>query len=240
MRSRSSIFSNLMKKSGILTSMLFIIGIATAQTVTNLRAFEENGTVLLLYDLHTVGNEKQFYVTAKFSNDKGRTFNLVPSQLINGDVNQLVKLGADRLVKISYPSNAKPNLSELLFKVEAEKVISPEGGGSKKEYYDDEVTVTLLNSKVVQQTVQFTFLLKNRTDKAKVFIIANFVAVDQNNREYRDYKLEAGTAFEVRATSSTPFSLDLKGATNTQIFSKIQFNVSSNLVTFKDVAVSSQ
>ncbi len=141
------------------------------------------------------------------------------------------------MIKISFPASAKPNLSEVIFQVEAEQVLSSDGGVTKKEYYGDEITVTLLTANVLNSVSRFTFLVKNKTEKTKTIIIANFVGVDNNNKEYRDYKIPSGTAFEVKPSASSAFSLELIGAPGILSFSKIQFNVSSSLVTFRDIIV---
>jgi len=206
--------------------LLFIITTSLeskSQIVTNLRAFDQGGKVLVIYDLFNVEQSGSYIVKLWASNDGGKSYFQPDS--IKGDVD-LVKVGPNRSILVSQKKTFV-NGSKTLFKVEAlpqQPVIN--------RYGDEEKLVQLFTPLKSDMQIKFSFILTNRTRQKQTYIIANFNATDEKGVVY---KVSKGTAYALEPSESKVISTEIQNVEGVSMFTKVAFNVSSTLVEFFDV-----
>jgi hypothetical protein len=204
--------------------LLFIITTSLeskSQIVTNLRAFDQGGKILVIYDLFNVEQSGSYLVKLWASNDGGKSYFRLDS--VKGDVDNLVKVGSNRSILVSQ-KKIFLNGSKTLFKVEALPVIN--------RYGDEEKLVQLHAPLKSDMRIKFGFILTNRTRQKQTYIIANFNATDEKGVVY---KVSKGTAYALEPSESRVVSIEIQNVEGVSMFTKVAFNVSSTLVEFFDV-----
>ncbi len=148
---------------------------AVAQSVSNVRAFNEDGTIIVVYDLFTAKNDKEFYVKLLYSSDNGQTYSEVTGA--SGDVNKNLK--AD----VNLTATWKPvgiQAANLLFKVEAlPKVIKPNSKGT-----DDNLEI-LGAKRIDANRIEIYFVITNQNSEPLDFTVNQFMITDEGGKDYR-------------------------------------------------------
>jgi hypothetical protein len=155
----------------IITSLL-VLTTAGAQSVFNVRAFNEDGTIIVVYDLFTAKNDREFYIKLFYSSDNGQTYSEVIGAA--GDVNKILK------ANVNLTATWKPigvQTGNLLFKVEAlPKVV-------KKDVVDN---LEILGAKRIDANrIEIYLLITNQNSEPLDFLVNQFMITDENGKDYR-------------------------------------------------------
>jgi hypothetical protein len=210
---------------------------AFPQSVSNVRAFEEDGTVLIVYDLFTTKSEKEFYINLYASKDGGNIFN--PIYNSKGDANRNVKSGADRTITWK-PENIQAK--GLIFKVEAEPKKIEVESSTEKLTSGQAGEIPLMKIERKNNSVELTFSLLNKRQNGDTFIATNFFIVDNADKIYKKGIISTngheGNVIIVGKGSTIQFKLTINDVPETVTgFQKIEFNVSEIQVKFTGVKI---
>ncbi len=211
-----------------------------SQSVSNVRAFEEDGTVMIVYDLFTTKPEKEFYVSLYASKDNGNTFKAVYEA--KGDVDKNVKTGTERTITWEPASG---HVVSLVFKVEAQAKREKETSMALiiKNFNHSSGNLELLSVERERTTIEFIFsFINNRKKGEDTFAAANFFLLDDKEKVHREAEMEIngheGNAFNVKSGQAQILKLRIKDIPENVIsFSKVEFNLSEIAVKFADVKI---
>lgn len=150
-----------------------------AQSVSNVRAFNEDGTIMVVYDLFTAKNEKEFFIKLYYSTDKGKTYNEATSA--TGDVNGNVKAGSDLTVTWK-PTNTATN--DLVFKVEAlPKFVKASSKASVEN-------LALMSAKRREgNIIELSFVITNDNPASIDFNVSQFMIKDNKGANFSIMKM---------------------------------------------------
>lgn len=209
----------------ILVSFVFVNSIC-CQTVTNMRAFEENGKVLVVYDLFSA-EEKQFFIRLMSSIDNGISYKLVDNAA--GDANKFVKWGSGRAISFSLEREKNTLPESYLFKVLAfpEKSIT--------NYVNNMMKVTLISVERVEKIINFNFRIKSARS-ILTLIIANNFGKDLTGKNLTKWSMPEGNVKKIYPDIETNFTIQLMNEEYND-FEKIGFYVAGEIITFKGVSV---
>jgi hypothetical protein len=214
---------------------LAIVGFLSIQSfgqcVLNVRAFEEDGTVMVLYDLFTTKTEKEFYITLKYSRDGGKVFTPIPDA--KGDANKNVKVGTERSI-VWRPSSITE--APVVFKVEAESKqveVSVSHTSGK---------IILSNALRVNADVEFTFSFRSTRHASNMFVAANFQLVDDKGQSYQSATVtqdnRTGAAIICEPELTTQFKVRIHDVPqNVSRFSRVEFTLSEIPVKLSDIKI---
>ena len=88
------------------------------QDVSNVRSYEEDGKMVILYDLLSQTDTKLFFIKLSSSDDGGKSFAPITSG-IDGDANTLVGNGFNHVIIWGYSNEIASQEKDFIFKVEA-------------------------------------------------------------------------------------------------------------------------
>lgn len=212
---------------------LYICNSISAQIISNVRAFSEEGKILIVYDLFTIKNEKEFYITLSSSTDNGKTYSKIYDK-VSGDVFKYIEVGNKK--RIIY-SPEKP-LEGTVFKVEGRptstKISYPifEHPSGKLELirvsWDSSLNLELL----------FKFE-NNRLENDRVqFILANFLMLDNQDVVYRKIILEKGNLFSAEKEKSIVIRIMVPNVSEkAKVIQKLEFNLSEIVVRMNNITI---
>lgn len=224
--------------------ILFILNmcwcsISFAQSVVNVRAFEEDGIVMVIYDLYTTKSEKEFYVTLKSSRN-GTVF--TPIYDASGDANKNVRVGSDHF--ILWSPKQSPGDS-LVFKVEATPKKSYEqlnNLNELKEFHHSSGDIILTRAQRINNTIELFFTFKSSRDKGNIFITANLTAVDENNKSFHEMVVmqgnSTGPAISCDPMKTVLFKIQIPNVPeNTGRLDTVTFSLSEITATFQNIKI---
>ena len=207
--------------------------IIRCQTVTNVRAFEENEKILVVYDLFSA-EEKQFFIRLMSSIDNGKSYKQINN--IVGDVNKLVKSGADRSISFSLEKDTVRR--NYVFKVLA----FPDKRITTFESMNTGIKVRLLN--VVRDGKNLNFNVRINCNEIRLaeLMLSNFTGKDLAGNVCTEWIVLEGNIKKIYPNAGLDVTIQLINAESND-FDKMGFklsilntDLSSNII-FKSFSV---
>jgi hypothetical protein len=241
LRSCHQNFTLFTMRTSVFSLVCFLAAITGfAQSVMNVRAFEEDGNVMIIYDLYTTKPQSQFYVTLKMSKDGGKIY--TPIFETAGDANKNVKVGSEHSIvwhPVQMPTDS------MIFKVEAgprrsdEQMANP---NADKFFQHAAGTVKIVKVARLNSDIEFTFTLRNLRDKNNIFIAANFNILDDKNQRYTKVIVsqneKAANVISCEPDSNISFKITVSGVpANVKVFNTVAFSLSEIPVKFDNVII---
>ncbi len=221
---------------------LFIPTPVTSQIISNVRAFSEENKVLIVYDLFTSKEEKEFYVTLSSSTDNGKTYSIILNK-VSGDVLRNVSVGSEK--KIVYLPETP--LEGTVFKVEGMPIAAKKLVAAKIRYPIFEYPAGKIELLKVScdNSLNLELLFKfenNRVDPQ--FIFANFLMLDDHDVVYRkymlenEYMLENGNLFTVNKGKTIFIKIVVPNLSEKAVsIQKLEFNLSEIFVKIHNIRI---
>ncbi|MBS1950522.1 MAG: hypothetical protein OJF59_000711 [Cytophagales bacterium] len=182
---------------------------AHAQIVTNVRAFDENGTVIVLYDLFTNKQlSREFYIRLFVSSDDGKTY----SQILDadGDVDKYIKAGSNK--QINWPGKNMEGKGMSFKVVVAQSFILSDKSNfemiSLTRQGNDILMVFEIDSQSDRNFLAVNFILTNlKNESNKIATIKNNVLEGSKNKRTRHQIILKNVPPEFDSLASIEFTL---------------------------------
>jgi hypothetical protein len=226
-----------MKRTLQLLALVFtLISYQTsAQKISNIQVFQEDNKAVVMYDLLSMDDSKEFYVKLYCSTDDGKTFGPALTQVL-GDANSIVKAGQGRRVVWDVLKESTTAAGNFVFRVDATSV----GAKGVLPTLDDNKGMTLQFLDVARsgKDVSLVLSLSNKTGAAAQVIMANFLVVDDHDKIYREFGGDVNKTISIAAgEKKTVIALIKNVNPEAKGFSQLDFNASSVIVRLKTLPI---
>jgi hypothetical protein len=223
--------------TGVLLSIISFCTLTSclAQDVSNIRSYEEDGKIIILYDLLSQSETKLFFIKLSFSDDDGKTFTLIPSG-IDGDANTLVKKGFNHVVTWAYPTELTKNSKEYVFKVEA-VLVKKETALSKSA--KSGIGVQVIDVARSGADVHIIISLSNERTELQIATVSvnNVVAIDNKDKIYREVSGDIAKPFTLEDQKKYAVVFIKNIDPQIKQFTQLEFNASGIIAKYTNVAI---
>jgi hypothetical protein len=208
--------------------------VAIAQDVSNVRAFQENGKAVVVYDLLSTDPTKEFYVKLFCSLDGGKTFGSMLSQ-VTGDANTMVKAGMGKMASWDVLKESSSAKGDFVFRVDA---LSVGPNGVLPSVEERGVKVQFLDISRTNADVTLMLSITNKNPGNSQFLVANFLVVDDQDKICRDIVGDVGKLVVIPVNEKRIISITVKNVSpNAKAFSQFEFNTSGVGVKQKNLPI---
>jgi hypothetical protein len=205
-----------------------------AQDISNVRAFQEDGKAVIVYDLLSVDPAKEFYVKIFSSSDGGKTYNTLLTKA-TGDVNTMVKAGPNRMAVWDVMKETSLAKGDFVFRVDA---LSIGPNGVLPAWEDRGIAVQFLDVTKTGSDVAVVFSLNNKSSAATQFILANFTVVDDQQRFCSEITGDVGQLISIPLKTSKIMTFIVKNVSpNAKAFTQLKFNATAITVDLKNLPI---
>lgn len=218
----------------VLILLCFTLTCSLCQDVSNIRSYEEDGKMVILYDLLSQSDTKTFFIRVFSSDDGGKSFTPLSSG-IDGDANTIVKRGFDRVITWGYPSEITKSEKEYVFKIAA-VLIKKETALTKTE--KSGIGVQVIDVARAGSDVHIIIALSNqRTEVQSATVSVNNLFTVDNNKSYKEVTGDISKLFVVEDQKKYAVIVIKNVDPQTKVFTQLEFNASGISAKYTNVAV---